>query len=656
MPAPRPRKASSAAKPVQSDLPKKIRRPLSVAEVASRSPEGGGDYRTLFEISPASIMLLDERGTVLDVNPAFCSIFGYSRDEVVGFSIDRIALSDSSAQIKDHIRRILNGENLRHVVKNARRSGEECFLDLNETRIRFPDGTHGVLIVAADVTEQRRGEDILQRHSLVYNAMQEAVFVFDRAGLIVDVNPAAEKILGRSREDLVGRPAPYLNPPGRGEKISAEIIRTLRAKKVWRGEVPLLTASGEIRTASTIVSCLCDQAGERIGSVGINRDITVDKKLEAEMIKAQKLESLGVLAGGIAHDFNNLLMGILGNISLARLGSTDVSAVLAQAEKACLRAQDLTRQLLTFARGGAPVKKVVDLGPLLEETARFALRGSAATCEFSLPPDLWPVSADSGQISQVAHNLLLNAVQAMPQAGVVRVQAENRVVTARSADPLLAPGRYARVSVSDPGVGIPAEILGSVFDPFFSTKPRGTGLGLAVCYSIIKNHGGRLTVESRPGRGSTFSFFLPASPEASVPEEPWLPFPVSGRGRILLIDDEELVAVAVGRMLERLGYSSEWAHDGREGVEIYAREREAGRPFDAAIVDLTIPGGMGGREAIVALRKLDPDIKAVVSSGYSNDPILADYGKYGFRAALAKPFTIHVLGRVMGNVLGEKRK
>ncbi len=615
-------------------------------------PDGSRDYRTLFEISPASIMLLSRQGIVLDVNPAFCSIFGYTRDEVVGSPIDRIALSDTPTRIREHIQRILAGENLRHVVKNARRNGKECFLDLNETRIRFPDGSYGVLIVAADVTEQRRVEDILKRHSLVYTAMEEAVFVFDRVGRIIDVNPAAEKILGRARVELVGLPASALNPPGRGDEISAEITRALQAGKVWRGEVPLLTAGGEVRPAAAIVSCLRDQTGARIGSVGINRDITYDKRLEAELIKAQKLESLGVLAGGIAHDFNNLLMGILGNISLARLGPADADAVLSQAEKACLRAQDLTRQLLTFARGGAPVKKAFDLGPLLEETARFALRGSAATCEFALPPDLWPVAADSGQIAQVVHNLLLNAVQAMDRAGAIRVKAENRVVSDRRAEPLLAPGRYVRVAVSDQGVGIPPEILGSIFDPFFSTKIRGTGLGLAVCYSIIKNHSGRLTVESHPGRGSTFSFYLPAAPDAAPPEEAPLPAARAGRGRVLLIDDEELVATAVGRMLERLGYSSAWARDGREGVEMYSRELSAGRPFDAVVVDLTIPGGMGGKEAITVLRRLDPDVRAVVSSGYSNDPIVADYASYGFRAALAKPFTIHALGRTMGEVLG----
>ena len=370
----------------------------------------------------------------------------------------------------------------------------------------------------------------------------------------------------------------------------------------------------------------------------------------AHVFRTQKLESLGVLAGGIAHDFNNLLTAIMGNISLAKLvGDSGVQAArrLEAAENAALRAQELTRQLLTFARGGLPVKTAVKrLDELIRETAEFSLRGSSAGCAFDFSPGLWPVEIDAGQFSQVIQNLVVNAQEAMPAGGRIGIRADNQTIDGRDHLPL-APGRYVHVRVADSGIGIAPDHLEKIFDPYFTTKKRGSGLGLAVSFSIIKQHDGHLGVESRIGLGTTFDIYIPATdkPVENAPAAPDRQH--QGDGRILVMDDEAVVREWLGEALRQMGYTPAFAETGEQAIAAHAAAVDRQKPFKALIMDLTIAGGMGGKQALAQIRQKEPAVVAIVASGYSNDPVMSDFSRFGFSAALPKPFGLAALGNVL---------
>lgn len=377
------------------------------------------------------------------------------------------------------------------------------------------------------------------------------------------------------------------------------------------------------------------------------------KKMEEELLKAQKLESLGILAGGIAHDFNNALTGILGNIALAKMQVNPEDKIFRQltsAEKATLRAQKLTHQLLTFAMGGVPIKQIISIAELLEESIDFTLKGSNVSCNYSIAKDLWAVEIDEGQINQVFSNLTINAQQAMPEGGILTVRAEN--ITADIDTPfLLKGGKYIKISVEDHGFGIPEEQLSRIFDPYFTTKQKGSGLGLATTYSIIKNHDGHIMVESKSGIGTIFHIYLPASGKEVLAKKDLEEGPIAGNGKILLMDDEAEIREATGEALTFMGYDTSLAEDGIKTIELYKKAMESQNPFDAVIMDLIIPGGMGGKEAIKKLIEIDPDVRVIVSSGYSNDPVMADFKEYGFRDFIIKPYKIEDLGKVLHRVI-----
>ncbi|MCX5895974.1 MAG: ATP-binding protein, partial [Proteobacteria bacterium] len=450
--------------------------------------------------------------------------------------------------------------------------------------------------------------------------------------------------------------------PEQKSTITHEKLNAMSAELVGKGQSPWLNRlserkivcpDGTRRTVEVLVFVIKTEKGFMSGS--ITRDITDRKHMEEELLKLEKLESLGILAGGIAHDFNNIVTAIMGNVSLAKMSVAAEDKTfkrLDEAEKACARAKDLTQQLLTFARGGAPIKKTTPISELIKETVNFALRGSNVRCEFALPEDLWHADVDGGQISQVVHNLIINADQAMPGGGLIQVIAENTEIAVQSSLPLPA-GRYIVVSVKDQGIGIQKEHLAKIFDPYYTTKQKGSGLGLASCYSIIHNHDGYISVDSEPGAGSTFTFYLSASAgkvEArKAPEEG----PVKGKGNILVMDDEEMLRDLAQSVLSTLGYEVALAQDGAEAIELYRKARESGHPFAAVIIDLTVPGGMGGKEAIKELQAIDPQVKAIVSSGYSNDPVMAEFKSHGFSGVIAKPYKIAEMSAVLSEVIGK---
>lgn len=428
------------------------------------------------------------------------------------------------------------------------------------------------------------------------------------------------------------------------EKLQQEIVDRKRIEQ-------------DLRQHETHLSELVEERTGELQSINVRLQNEIDERtrLENELLRAAKLDSLGLLAGGIAHDFNNLLTGILGNLSLA-LMETDPDGtthdILRDAQKASLRARDLTQQLLTFSRGGAPIKRTVHLKELIRDSATFALRGSNVTCLFHWAEDLLPVNADKGQMSQVIHNIIINAHQAMSQGGTIRISAEN-VKGDDQGIPLLPDRSYVKLTVSDQGRGIPQSDLNKVFDPYFSTKHDGSGLGLATTYSIVQKHDGHISLESKLGEGTTFCIFLPAQEEAPPPDVVGETGLVTGQGRVLIMDDDLFVRDVIHLMLTKLGYEPKCVVDGREAIAAYREALSSGQPFRAVIMDLTVPGGMGGLEAVQNLLVLDPEARVLVSSGYSNDPVMAEFRDYGFKGVIKKPYVVEDLADHLSRVLNE---
>jgi two-component system, cell cycle sensor histidine kinase and response regulator CckA len=469
---------------------------------------------------------------------------------------------------------------------------------------------------------------------------------------LIDGNDEFAKMYERgSIKELIQVPLGRLLPAESG-------MRDLYERWIKRGYAPFSFEAREtgLKSAAkrfeyTLIGNPKDR--ELIGLWWLKRDISEKKRMEEEILKAQKLESLGVLAGGIAHDFNNLLTAMLGNISLGKansnLSETSIQRFEAAA-KAGKRAQDLTHQLLTFSKGGAPVKSPSSISQLLRDCASFAVQGSNVLCELHVPESLWSVEMDEGQISQVVNNLVINALQAMPSGGSVLIRAKN-VSVGKDQLLRLKEGKYVRVSVADHGEGISPANMPKIFDPYFTTKKTGTGLGLATSYSIIKKHGGLLAVRSKVGVGTMFYFFLPAAVTKSLSTDATLIEPIKGRGRVLIMDDEEMIREMAEDLIRELGYEVTLAKDGMEAVDIYQRAFHEGRQFDAVILDLTVPGGMGGAQTLAELSKIDPDVKAIVSSGYYGDPIMSDYAAHGFKAVLPKPYDIKRLSQGLAMVI-----
>ncbi|VAW34037.1 hypothetical protein MNBD_DELTA03-156, partial [hydrothermal vent metagenome] len=378
-------------------------------------------------------------------------------------------------------------------------------------------------------------------------------------------------------------------------------------------------------------------------------------RMEQELTKVKKLESIGVLAGGIAHDFNNILVAVLGNIELSLFDdqlTLKTKKLLEEAKKATYRARDLTQQLLTFAKGGEPVREAASLADVVKESADFILRGTKIACRYNFPADLWLVDIDKGQISQVVQNIILNASQAMPNGGIIEVWCENIQAPAALSRFLRQGERYVKMTVRDCGIGIPADIIDKIFDPYISTKQQGSGLGLAITHSIISKHGGHITVASTMGSGTVFTIYLPAAAQSSTAgEEIKKAEHAVKKSRVMIMDDEEPIRVMTQAMLARMGHEVVLAKEGGEAVRLYREAMTSKAPIDLAIVDLTIPGGMGGKEAAQEIIALDPQAKIIVSSGYSTDPVMAFYQKYGFCGTLVKPYRFVDLAAAISKVL-----
>ena len=406
---------------------------------------------------------------------------------------------------------------------------------------------------------------------------------------------------------------------------------------------------------------MIDREGRVVALIGTLQDITEEKcaeehrrKLEEQLQQAHKLESLGVLAGGIAHDFNNLLQGVFGYISMAKLSLDQrekTLAMLEQAEKALTMSVNLATQLLTFSKGGKPVRKSISLLPVIENAVKFSLSGSRSDYRFTADKDLRHVEADEGQIGQVIQNIVLNANEAMPDGGTVEISAKNTDIPKGNKPLLPEGGKFVQIVIKDSGMGIPEQYLSRIFDPYFSSKQKGSGLGLATSYSIVRNHGGVIEVSSEPNKGSTFSICLPSA-EAGEEEARTSVPAVDRKGKILLMDDEEMVRAVAMEMIDALGHEAMCAADGDDAIEKFRQAGESGMPFDIVILDLTVKGGMGGEQTIRKLLEIDPHVRAIVSSGYADTPVVSDYRSYGFAAFLNKPYRIDALRDSLNALLG----
>jgi PAS domain S-box-containing protein len=515
------------------------------------------------------------------------------------------------------------------------------------------------------IDERKRAEaaraEEQERLSVTLRSIGEGVITIDTAGCVTLLNKVAEQLTGWPRAEALGRPIRAvfrLLDHQKGTVQTSAVEEALQGNKlVNRTRLTLLASRNEVEyLIAESGAPMRDQHGKIIGAVLVFRDMTERQKIEEKLVRADRLESIGVLAGGIAHDFNNILTAIMGNISLASMYAKEddkVSKRLDNAEKAALRAQDLTQQLLTFSKGGVPLKRLASIKDLVQDSVDFSLRGSNVRCELALDNALWWADVDTGQMSQVMHNLIINANQAMPHGGILAVRAENAIVDDGCPEVLidLKPGRYAKIIIEDEGCGIAEEQLQKIFDPYFTTKDGGSGLGLFTTYSIVKKHDGHIDVVSSLDVGTTFSIYLPASERTCDASDSVAPGPTSGSGKVLVMENEEEVCDVIEGILLHFGYHVVFAKDGIEAIVAYQYAKDIRAPFDAIIMDLTIPGGMGGEEAIERLRELDPDVKAIVASGYANDPIMVDYQAYGFVSRITKPYRTDTLYQTLQEVI-----
>ena len=498
-----------------------------------------------------------------------------------------------------------------------------------------------------------------ERLSITLRSIGDGVITTDIDNNVLTINKVAERLTGWTEATATGQQVDTVfhiinqenNQPC--ENPVNQAIKTGRIIDNESGTI-LIANDGTRKNIADSAAPISNEKSQIIGAVLVFRDITEKNKMEEELLKTKKLESIGVLAGGIAHDFNNILTAIMGNISLAaKLTENDdqTHKLLVAAGKAGLRAKDLTLQLLTFSKGGEPIKKLASIANIIQDSADFILHGSNVKCEYHFPDDLSPVAIDKGQISQVIQNIILNADQAMPQGGAITITCKNYRHTQGDALPL-TDDNYVKIDITDQGIGIPKELIEKVFDPYYTTKEKGDGLGLAITHSIINKHGGHISVYSQPDQGTTFTIYLTVSKEKPLLAENILDLPQSkGEEKILIMDDEKLVRNVAHDILSFLGYKVEFTTNGQETLDLYRTNMEKGTPFDIVIMDLTIPGGMGGKETIKNLLQINPQVKAIVTSGYSNDPIMANYKEYGFMGVVNKPFQVKDLGNEITQVL-----
>jgi len=594
------------------------------------------------------------------VNKGYETVFGVPREKIVGAAVKDIIGEANYRFAQKFIAEAKAGKSVSYENVFTTVLGKR-WIRVNFSPLFDKDGhVATIVLLNHDITERKQAEEALlmseSKYRQLFEVGSDPIFLVSAdTGQILDANRTASSLYGYDREEFLAMKNTDISaePQETRKGVAAlplnseesEVV-SLRYHRKKNGTVfPVeITARSFVLNGRKVLYAACRDISRRI------RAEEEHLKYEQQLQLNQKLESLGVLAGGIAHDFNNLLTGIYGYMDLARLASKDpqITKYFEKMLATMKRAKALTLQLLTFSKGGAPVQKITPLTPFIQETAQFALSGSNISCRFSLADDLRQCNIDKDQIAQVIDNIVINAQQAMPDGGTIEISAANLSFKEKEHPPLSG-GDYVRVSIKDAGIGIPKEILPRIFDPFYTTKLKGHGLGLTTCYSIINRHGGCIDVESRPGKGSTFHVYLPASLEAASAKAASVATH-KGSGTIIVMDDEAVLRDTFRQMLELMGYSVICKHDGREAVDFFTSETPK-RRFAAMIFDLTVPGGMGGLEAVTEIRKFDREIPIFVSSGYAENSVMKNPVGYGFTASIAKPFTLGDLSEALNNHL-----
>lgn len=539
---------------------------------------------------------------------------------------------------------------------------EELKLHRDNLELLVKARTHelnkSLINLKGEVEERKLAEEALRLSEAQFRGVFEGsalgITISDTEGQIIKCNPAYQKMLGYSEEELRNMTFSALTHSEDVEKHIGPYRDLLKGRRdFFSAEKRYLRKDGQVVWGQLTVSLIRDKSGKPLFVIGLIENIGERKLLEEERLKASKLESIGLLAGGIAHDFNNLLTAIIGNIALAKNyidPESKAAARMQQAEKALFRSKDLTYQLLTFSKGGEPVKKTSAIHDLIRESTEFALRGANVKCEFDIADDLWQVFVDSGQFGQVIQNLVINADHAMDAGGTITISVKNFKADDTEILPIKE-GNYVKISIKDNGPGIMPDDLPKIFDPYFTTKKEGSGLGLSIVHSIIRNHDGHITVNSKPGTGTTFDIYLPATMKKDSKAAAESPKMYKGSGKILVMDDEEMILDFAKELLEYLGYEIELARDGAEALKLYTLARDSGKPFAAVFMDITIPGGMGGKEAVKEILAIDPHAKVIVSSGYARDPIMSNYEQFGFVGVVPKPYNLEEMSQELYRVL-----
>ena len=633
----------------------------------TKTVESELEFRTLFDHSYDAIFLIRDF-VIIDSNKKTLNLFGYTKEEIVGKSpmyLSPTIQPDGSDSYKKGMQKM--NDTLKGIPQffewtHTKKSGTNFDAEISLNRIVIDKETY-VQAIVRDITEQKKTKDMLLLTQFTVDHASESIFWIRSDGGIMYTNEASIELLGYSHEEYESMAIYDIDHDFNIEK-SAEIWRRAKKDGHFRFESRYCKKNGELLPVEVTANYVKYQDKHIVAC--FVRDITKQKlaetekrRMEEERLKMNKLESIGMLAGGIAHDFNNILTTILGNISLAKIYLKNdikkVDAKINEAEKALFRARDLTQQLLTFSRGGVPVKKTILLEPLIKESVLFALRGSSVQVNFNISEDIFPTDVDEGMIGQAINNLIINAVQAMPDGGSIDVAVDNIILENKTTIEglQLEKGSYVKITIKDHGIGISNEHIAKIFDPYFTTKEKRTGLGLATTFSIIQKHGGHITVNSELGIGTIFNIYLVASPE-HITINRKTNKPVYGQGKILIMDDDEDILNIAGEMLSTLGYEVEYAKNGVEAIDKYKKMLEQNNPFDLVIMDLTIPGGMGGKDAIKGLLALDRHVKAIVSSGYSDDPIMGNHTEYGFVGVALKPYKLNELSEIVQKAIKQK--
>ena len=660
-----------------------LRENRTLRESRDESRREGERYRLITENTLDLICEVSQQGFYTYLSPNHHEILGYSPKQLLGQNFATLIHTDDVDEVVEKFSECIVAAfpfvcsfRLRH-KDGSWRWVEVSAKPLEGEGVPGATPTAGqAIFVYRDVTERHETRRALaaetQRLAVTLGSIADGVISTDLVGRVVEVNEAALALLGMRREELLGKSVDerlsFVSELD-GSVVRSPIICALAdgtpCGLPLSGQTLLRVPGGAEFAVGGTAAPVRDPDEQTLGAVFVFRNVTERRRTEQELLKLSKQESLGQLAARIAHDFNNLLTVILGNLSLAKIllppGDAAVRR-LTDTEKACLRAKDLTRQLLAFARGGMPVRKPLALEPMVRESTRLILQDAHTPYRLHWPEPLPPVNADAEQIHQLLYELLTNAMHATPVGGSIHLRGETVTLDGSSPLPLPA-GHYVRLSVRDEGVGIPPAHLARIFEPFFTTKEDARGLGLATCFLIARNHDGFLTVDSAPGYGTTFFVYLPALGSAApamppplerpmsmrlFPEgDPYAPVPIppgsADMRRVLVMDDEAPICELAAEMLSQAGYVVGTAANGEEAVEKYRTAYGSGQPYDVVILDVTVRGGMGGREAVLKLREIDPTVKAIVSSGYSQDAVMTRYRDYGFCGVVSKPYSVSEL-------------